>query len=276
MDKDLLLAIDNGTQSVRALAFDLQGNLLARAHIPITPYVAPQPGWAENDPDLYWDALCRACQQLWYQADMTGRPARLRERLAGVAVTAQRATVVNVGEDGRPLRPAIVWLDQRRTGGLKPVGGLWGLAFALSGMRETVAYLQAEAEANWIRVHQPEIWQRTHKYLFLSGYLTYRLTGRRIFRRAPFHHHLELIGWAETQIVTRFWIVAIAAAMLGVALALLGLGQGRGRGLDHVEELRDPRRVARVLLVPPRLLGAGAALGNHPRLGDHQLLCHGL
>lgn len=49
---------------------------------------------------------------------------------------------------------------------------------------------------------------------------SYRLTGRRIFRRAPFHHHLELIGWAETQIVTRFWIIAIAAAMLGVALAL--------------------------------------------------------
>ncbi|MCL6641331.1 MAG: phospho-N-acetylmuramoyl-pentapeptide-transferase, partial [Candidatus Rokubacteria bacterium] len=49
---------------------------------------------------------------------------------------------------------------------------------------------------------------------------SYKLTGRRIFRRAPFHHHLELIGWAETQIVTRFWIVGIAAAMLGVALAL--------------------------------------------------------
>jgi sugar (pentulose or hexulose) kinase len=45
-------------------------------------------------------------------------------------------------------------------------------------MSGTVAYLQAEAEANWIRRHQPEIWERTHKYLFLSGYLTYRLTGR--------------------------------------------------------------------------------------------------
>ena len=45
-------------------------------------------------------------------------------------------------------------------------------------MTETVAYLQAEAEANWIRTHQPEIWARTHKYLLLSGYLTYRLTGR--------------------------------------------------------------------------------------------------
>jgi sugar (pentulose or hexulose) kinase len=45
-------------------------------------------------------------------------------------------------------------------------------------MTETVAYLQAEAEANWIRTHQPEIWERTHKYLLLSGYLTHRLVGR--------------------------------------------------------------------------------------------------
>ena len=44
--------------------------------------------------------------------------------------------------------------------------------------------------------------------------------GKRIFRRAPFHHHLELIGWAETQIVTRFWLISIVAAMVGVALAL--------------------------------------------------------
>jgi phospho-N-acetylmuramoyl-pentapeptide-transferase len=49
----------------------------------------------------------------------------------------------------------------------------------------------------------------------------YRLSGgRRIFRRAPFHNHLEEIGWAETQIVTRAWVFAIVAAMLGVALAL--------------------------------------------------------
>lgn len=49
----------------------------------------------------------------------------------------------------------------------------------------------------------------------------YKLTGgKRLFRRAPFHHHLELSGWAETQIVTRFWLISIVAAMIGVALAL--------------------------------------------------------
>jgi phospho-N-acetylmuramoyl-pentapeptide-transferase len=44
--------------------------------------------------------------------------------------------------------------------------------------------------------------------------------GKRIFKRAPFHHHLNLIGWAETQVVTRLWLISIVAAMAGVALAL--------------------------------------------------------
>jgi sugar (pentulose or hexulose) kinase len=94
-----------------------------------------------------------------------------------VALTTQRSTVINLDKHGQPLRPAMLWLDMRRTYGLPPVKGLWGLLFALSGMRQTVAYLQAEAEANWISTHQPEIWAQTDKYVFLSGYLTYRLIG---------------------------------------------------------------------------------------------------
>lgn len=174
MTKDVLLAIDNGTQSVRALAFDPDGNLLAKSRIPLQPYRAEQPGWAEEHPQVFWESVCQACQALLKSAP------DLRQRIAGVTLTTQRSTVINLDAHGEPLRPAIIWLDMRRTYGLKPVGGLWGLAFRLSGMRETVAYLQAEAEANWIRTHQPEIWKNTHKFLLLSGYLTYRMTGRYI------------------------------------------------------------------------------------------------
>jgi sugar (pentulose or hexulose) kinase len=169
---DHILAIDNGTQSVRALVFDLKGNLIAKSLVPLEPYFSQEPSWAEQHPEYFWESLCRACRQLWPVLEVP------RESIAGVALTTQRATVVNVDRNGKPLRPAIVWLDQRRTEGLKPVGGLWGLAFKLSGMTETVDYLQAEAEANWIRTQQPDIWDQTYKYLFLSGYLVRRLTGR--------------------------------------------------------------------------------------------------
>ncbi len=172
MSRDRLLAIDVGTQSVRALLFDPRGNLLARSRVPLAPYRAPEPGWAEQDPDHFWACLCEACQGLWRQDSAA------RESLAGVALTTQRATVIHVGRNGRPLRPAISWLDQRRTEGLRPVGGLWGLAFRLTGMSETVATLQAAAEANWVRTYEPKVWAETHKLLLLSGYLTYRMIGR--------------------------------------------------------------------------------------------------
>ena len=65
MAKDLILAIDNGTQSVRALIFDLQGNILHKSRIPLKPYISREPGWAEQDADYYWKSLCQACQNLW-------------------------------------------------------------------------------------------------------------------------------------------------------------------------------------------------------------------
>lgn len=167
-----ILSIDNGTQSVRALLFDLQGNLVHKSRVPIEPYFSEQPGWAEQQPTVFWDAVCQACQMLWQSS---GVP---KTSVVAVSLTTQRGTVINVDRNGVPLRPAIVWLDQRRTEGLPPVGGLWGLAFRAAGMSETVAYVQAEAEANWIRTRQPDIWSKTHKYLLLSGYLTFQLTGR--------------------------------------------------------------------------------------------------
>jgi sugar (pentulose or hexulose) kinase len=172
MTSDHILAIDNGTQSARALLFDPHGNLLAKTRIPIEPHFSTHPGYAEQDPEVYWQAVCRACQQLWQM------PGVSKEAVSGVAITTQRGTIINLDQNGKPLRPAIVWLDQRRTESLKPIGGWWGLAFRLSGMTDTVAYLQAEAEANWLRTHQPEVWKNTRKYLLLSGYLTHRFTGR--------------------------------------------------------------------------------------------------
>jgi sugar (pentulose or hexulose) kinase len=167
----LLLALDVGTQSVRALAFDLAGNLAGGARVAIEPYVSPHPGWADNDPELYWDSLAAACARLW-QSGIA------RESIAAVVLTTQRNTVIVTDGDGRPLRPAIVWVDQRRTYGLPPLGGLYGIAFRVAGVRETVAAFQADCELNWIRQHEPEVWSRIRRYLFLSGYLTERLTGR--------------------------------------------------------------------------------------------------
>ena len=104
-----LLTIDNGTQSIRALLFDLKGNLIDKTMISLEPYFSTRPGWAEQDVEYLWESLCKATQMLWRQSGV------FKESVAGVAVTTQRACFINMDRKGQPLRPMISWLDQRRT-----------------------------------------------------------------------------------------------------------------------------------------------------------------
>jgi sugar (pentulose or hexulose) kinase len=173
---DHALAIDVGTQSVRAILFDPLGEPIAIGRVPIEPYVSPQPGWAEQDPEAWWTSVGEACRKLWAAAAAIERPIG-PDAVAGVALTTQRVTLVVADETGAPLRPAIVWLDQRRTDGLPPIGGLWGAVFRAMGVRETVARFQADAEANWIQRNEPAVWKRIRRYGVLSSWLTARLTG---------------------------------------------------------------------------------------------------
>ncbi len=231
---DHLLALDVGTQSVRALLFDPRGEPVATAKVPIEPYVSPRPGWAEQDPDVWWGAIGEACSRLW--ADPRAR----REAVAGVALTTQRATIVVSDESGRPLRPAIVWLDQRRTEGLRPIGGLWGLAFRVGRVTETVARFQADCEANWIAAHEPAVWSRIRRYGLLSSWLTARLVGRWVDSSASQVGYLPFDFKASTWAGRRDWKWQVApfdrawlpelvpptgrlGGLTGEAAALLGL-----------------------------------------------------
>jgi sugar (pentulose or hexulose) kinase len=172
MPEPTILAIDNGTQSVRAILFDLRGNIVAKAQIHLEAYYSTHPGWAEHDPEDYWQAVCGACQRLWLE------PGADKAAVQGVAVTTQRGTVINLDKEGKPLRPAITWLDQRRAEGIATMPWWWRAAFALARAGDTIDYFRGEAEINWIKLNQPDIWARTDKFLLLSGYLNYRLCGR--------------------------------------------------------------------------------------------------
>jgi len=172
MPKPCILAIDSGTQSVRALLFDLQGQLLDKAQVAMDAYQSPQAGWVECEPEAFWQALCRACQQLLASTQVP------KSAIAGVIVTTQRGTTVALDKQGKSLRPAIIWLDQRRADRVPPLKWWWRAAFRVIGMTDAVRHFQKEAEANWIAQHQPELWAQVDKYLLLSGYLNYRLTGR--------------------------------------------------------------------------------------------------
>jgi sugar (pentulose or hexulose) kinase len=172
MGREQLLAIDVGTQSVRAIVFDPGGQVLARARTPLDPPVtAPRPGWAEQAPEAYWHAVRQSCLGLWQRG---AQPAQI----AGLALTTQRGTVVCAAEDGTPLRPAIVWPDQRLCSAPPPLGPLWSTLFAAAGARGLLRQLQRQAEANWLAQHEAAMWQRCDRFVLLSGWLTHRLTGQ--------------------------------------------------------------------------------------------------
>ena len=65
MKAEHVLAIDVGTQSTRAMVFDLRGTLVAISRVPIEPYYSIAPGLAEQDPLVFWNAVCEACNKLW-------------------------------------------------------------------------------------------------------------------------------------------------------------------------------------------------------------------
>ncbi len=167
----LILAIDNGTQSVRALLFDSRGNLVGKGKQEIEPYFSRQPGWAEQHPEYFWEQLGEACRLLWDTTSATP------DQVAGVTVTTQRGTVINLDENGQPLRPAIIWLDQRHARVVGPVKGPWGWLFKLARLEDTINRFREKTQANWIAQNEPELWAKTRHFLLLSGYLNYRLTG---------------------------------------------------------------------------------------------------
>jgi sugar (pentulose or hexulose) kinase len=168
---DLILAVDAGTQSIRAALVDQRGTILHLVKTPLQPYASPHPGWAEQDAEHYWEVLCKTTREL-----LAGGSA-LRGRIAAATLTTQRLTVVSVDADGVPLRPAIVWLDERATD-LRETLPAFAVPLAkATGQYGLLAYAARYSRAGWLRRHEPEIWSKTAKFLYLSGFFTHRLTG---------------------------------------------------------------------------------------------------
>ena len=169
--EDLILAIDNGTQSVRALLFDLQGNPVGKSKVELDPYFSKHPGWAEQEPDYYWQSLCQACQDLWSSTDID------KSRIKAVSLTTQRGTYVCVGEDGQALRSAITWLDQRRANVDDRIGSFWGPLASITGLKGLMNYFRSRSYSRWLSQNEPEVWEKTKRFLLLSGWHTFKLTG---------------------------------------------------------------------------------------------------
>jgi xylulokinase len=161
-----LVGLDVGTTGVKALAISPSGDMLARAEEEY-PLATPRPGWAEQDPADWWRATEAALAAL--QVD----------EVAGIGLSGQMHGLVALGADGRPLRPAILWNDQRTAAECAEIEERVGLErlIALTGNRALTGFTAPKLV--WIRKHEPEVYERIEHVLLPKDYVRLRLTGAR-------------------------------------------------------------------------------------------------
>jgi len=171
-EKQYVVVIDAGTQSIRAVLIDLHGNICEIERTVVEPYFSDKPGYAEQDPEYLWDMLCETTQRLIKNISIN------ISQIKGLSITTQRGTVVNLDKNGNPLRPAIVWLDQRKAKVEHWPKGIIKFGLQLINMYESLIHAIKDGESNWIRQNEPGIWKKTYKYVFLSAFFNHRLTDK--------------------------------------------------------------------------------------------------
>lgn len=168
----LVLTFDVGTQSARVILVDSQGSILDKVKkIYKNPYYSLKPNWAEQDPQVYWDILCTACQEL------KQRHLEDWDRIIAVTCTCIRGSAVCFDENKKPVRDAILWLDKRKAENMPPMTLKTRAMFKAARLTETIDILRTGMYCNWLALNEPETWARTKTYGLLSTYFNVQFTG---------------------------------------------------------------------------------------------------
>ena len=167
----MILSIDCGTQSTRAIIFNSKGDIIEKHQVFYEPYFSEKPGWAEQNAEVYWNSVCKATKEI-----KRINP-EVFSQIKGIGVTTLRGTMVNVDENGSVLRNSAIWLDQRLAKNVYRPNLLFKIIFKAIGLSKTLEKMESKGHCNWIRQNQPEIWKKTYKYTQVSGYLNHKLTG---------------------------------------------------------------------------------------------------
>jgi xylulokinase len=159
-----LIGIDVGTTGVKALALAADGTVLSRAE-ELYPLATPQPGWAEQDPELWWRATQRALAAL----EAGG--------VAGIGLSGQMHGLVVLDDADRVLRPAILWNDQRTAAETAEIEESLGLErlVSLTGNRALTGF--TAPKLLWLRAHEPATYRRIARVLLPKDYVRLKLTG---------------------------------------------------------------------------------------------------
>jgi sugar (pentulose or hexulose) kinase len=164
----LVIGLDSSTTGTKALALDCRGRVVAQAASPI-PLSSPRPNWYEQDPADWWRAACRALSAV---ARETGP-----ERIAALAISNQRETFVPLTSSGAPLRPAIIWLDERCKSEVDSFAAKIGRKNILAITGKPADYAPVVYRLAWMKRHEAKLFARTDMFCDVHTYLTWKLSG---------------------------------------------------------------------------------------------------
>jgi xylulokinase len=170
MGGHLTLGIDIGTTNVKAAILDTNTGKVVAFGSQEHPLFHPFPGWAEQDASNYWGAVVSAVRQCLEQG-------RFSDDIAAVALSGLVGVTLPVSDQGKPLRPAMIWMDSRSEEECEDIRRSVGEATINRNNGNRVAPWFIDPKALWIKKHEPHIFNATHKFLSPSGYCTFRMCG---------------------------------------------------------------------------------------------------
>jgi xylulokinase len=166
----LLVGIDIGTTSVKTVLFDADGAMLSQASQEYSTQY-PRPGWAEQDPEDWWRCTCQTLKQALAAANADA------QAVACLGVSCQAPTMLALDASGRPLHPALIWMDRRSEAQCD-----WlrrhveeSCIQGLNGGSVDPYYLAPKML--WLRDQHPELYQASQVFLQANGYVAWKLTG---------------------------------------------------------------------------------------------------
>jgi sugar (pentulose or hexulose) kinase len=183
MKKKYILAIDCGTQSIRGMIFDTEGKMIAKESYLFHGYYSKKPHYYEADPQMFWDGLCKVTNKLKLNNNVF-------DYIKGISVATMRDTSICVDKNGEPVRDAIIWLDNRKLEKPIPMSLKYRLLFAIVNFTDIAEYMNKTCHGHWVMKNEPEIWSSTEKFLQLSTFLNYKLTGEYVDSNASAVGHI--------------------------------------------------------------------------------------
>ena len=170
MEKKYLLGIDIGTSACKVALFTLDGQVKAAASGDYAVYY-PKPGWAEQNPDEWWDAVCQATKKCLEKGAVAP------EEIAGIGIDGQGWSAIAIDREGHVLTNTPIWMDTRAQDICDRLNAQIGAdrIFEVSGNMLRPSY--TPAKIIWYKENLPEVYAKIDKILQANSFIAYRLTG---------------------------------------------------------------------------------------------------